>query len=231
LPYKKCYRRRLKTDSLPHNICYRTKMRKRATKQSKQEYYAAMEARYHQTTSRHERGQLLDEVVNVCGVHRKHVLRVFNAKPRPKYPKALYDGQKRKTGRPKQYDAPEVLGFLSRVWHATNQACSKRLQCALPLWLSKYEEDTGIALSLEQQVLILRMSHSTIDRLLAAERAKYRVGKGRATTKPGTMLKQRIPIKTNQWDEHRPGFLEVDTVAHCGTSAAGTFVFSLNTVG
>ena len=189
-----------------------------------------MKARYHQTTSRHEQGQILDEVVNVCGVHRKHVIRVFNAKPRPKYPKALYDGQKRKTGRPKQYDAPEILAFLRCVWHATNQACSKRLHSALPLWLSKYEEDSGIALSLEQQVLILRMSHSTIDRLLATERAKYRVGKGRATTKPGTMLKKRIPIKTNQWDEHRPGFLEVDTVAHCGTSAAGTFVLTLNTV-
>lgn len=98
------------------------------------------------------------------------------------------------------------------------------------MWLAKYKEATGIVLSLEHQALIVRMSHSTIDRRLAALRAPYRIGKGRATTKPGTILKKRIPIKTNQWDEHRPGFLEIDTVGHCGTSTAGMYVVTLNTV-
>ena len=136
----------------------------------------------------------------------------------------------KKAGRPKQYDAQEILGFLLCVWHASNQACSKRLERILHLWLPKYEEATGVVLSLEHQVLILRMSHSTIDRVLADERKRYRVGKGRTTTKPGTLLKKRIPIKTNQWDEDRPGFLEVDTVGHCGTSTSGMFAYTLNTV-
>jgi hypothetical protein len=205
-------------------------MREQVTKQSKQEYFATMKSRYRQATSRQEQSQILSEVVQVCSVHRKHVIRVFNAKPRPEYPKALYGGPKKKAGRPKQYDAPEILAFLIDLWHSTHQACSKRLKSILPLWLGKYEKGKGIGLSLEHQVLILRLSHSTIDRLLADERKLYRVGKGKATTKPGTMLKKRIPIKTNQWDEHRPGFLEVDTVAHCGTSVEGMFVFSLNTV-
>src|SRR5208337_3893865 len=122
------------------------------------------------------------------------------------------------------------LAFLVCVWHASNQACSKRLKHVLHLWLPSYEGFTGILLSLEHQVLILRLSHSTIDRLLALERQQYRVGKGRTTTKPGTLLKKRIPIKTNQWNESRPGFLEVDTVGHCGTSVSGMFAFTLNTV-
>ena len=159
------------------------------------------------------------------------MIRVLNKKPSPRYPTALYGAGVRKyVGRPKEYDAPEILAFLICVWHASNQACSKRLAHVLHLWLPKYQEYTGIALSLEHQVLILRLSHSTIDRLLGAERQHYRVGKGRTTTKPGTLLKKRIPIKTNQWDEDRPGFLEIDTVAHCGTSTSGMFAYTLNTV-
>lgn len=199
------------------------------TKLSKKEYINEMRSRY-RAAEKLEQTRLLDEIVLVCRFNRKYLIRVLNKKPSPKYPTALYGGAKKKSGRPKQYHAPEILTFLLRVWHASNQACSKRLKYVLHLWLPKYEEATGIVLSLEHQVLILRMSHSTIDRLLADERRHYRVGKGRVTTKPGTLLKKRIPIKTNQWDEHRPGFLEVDTVGHCGTSTSGMFAYTLNTV-
>ena len=199
------------------------------TKLSKKEYINEMRSRY-RVAERREQTKLLNEIVHVCGFNRKYLIRVLNKKPSPQYPTALYGGPKKKVGRPKHYDAPEILAFLLRVWHASNQACSKRLKYVLHLWLPKYEDATGIVLSLEHQVLILRMSHSTIDRLLADERRHYRVGKGRVTTKPGTLLKKRIPIKTNQWDEHRPGFLEVDTVGHCGSSTAGMFAFTLNTV-
>lgn len=72
------------------------------------------------------------------------------------------------------------------------------------------------------------MSPATIDRLMIKMRKK--LGKlGLATTKPGSILKSHIPIKTNQWDETRPGYLESDTVAHCGTSIAGSFVYTVNT--
>jgi len=53
---------------------------------------------------------------------------------------------------------------------------------------------------------------------------------GLTTTKPGSILKSHIPIKTNQWDERQPGYLEADTVAHCGTSVAGSFVYTINIV-
>ena len=204
-------------------------MRLPVTKQATREYINEMRPRY-RSAGKVEQGRLLDEIINICKFNRKYLIRLLNKKPRPKYPTALYGHPMKIAGRPKEYHAPQILTFLLRVWHASNQACSKRLKHVLHLWLSKYEESTGIMLSLEHQVLILRMSHSTIDRLLAEERRRYRVGKGRTTTKPGTLLKKRIPIKTNQWDEHRPGFLEVDTVAHCGTSTAGSFVYTLNTV-
>jgi hypothetical protein len=51
-----------------------------------------------------------------------------------------------------------------------------------------------------------------------------------ATTKPGSLLKKNIPIRTNQWDERIPGFLEADTVVHCATSVAGMFIYTVNTV-
>ncbi len=64
---------------------------------------------------------------------------------------------------------------------------------------------------------------------MAKTRSKYQK-RGLATTKPGSILKKRIPVKTSQWDETRPGFLETDTVAHCGNSTAGQFVYTINCV-
>lgn len=176
---------------------------------------------------------MLDEMVKVTKFNRKYLIRVLNTPPAPVYPKAVVSLtrlEQKRPGAPRQYHAPEITQFLCHLWHATNQACAKRLQSLLPSWLPWYEQATGLVLSLEHQVLLTRMAHTTIDRLLASERSKYRVGKGRCTTKPGTLLKQHIPIKTEQWGEERPGFLEIDTVAHCGTSLSGMFVYSLDSV-
>jgi hypothetical protein len=76
---------------------------------------------------------------------------------------------------------------------------------------------------------LLTISPATIDRILASTRIHYNK-RGRATIKPGSLLKKQIPIQTNQWDESRPGFREADTVAHCGESTAGMFVYTLDTV-
>lgn len=199
------------------------------TRHSTKEYINEMRERYRAATKQ-EQTTMLDEMIKVCKFNRKYLIRTLNKQPEPTRPTAFYGGSKKRLGRPNEYHAPEILSFLLRVWHASNQACSKRLKSIFHLWLPKYQEATGIVLTLEHQALIVRMSHSTIDRLLSGERKKYRVGKGRATTKPGTLLKNRIPVKTNQWDEHRPGFLEVDTVGHCGNSTAGMYVLTLNCV-
>jgi len=216
----------METDSLPDNLSNPNSSRLPVTKQAKREYLQDMRSRY-RAASRKEQTKLLDEMVQVCQMNRKYLIRVLNRK---RLKLVAGAGTARRVGRPKEYDGPEIVNFLVRVWHASNQACSKRLKSVLHLWLGAYADATGIVLTLEHQVLLLRMSHSTIDRLLTNERRKYRVGKGRAITKPGTLLKKRIPVKTNQWDEDRPGFLEVDTVGHCGTSTAGMYVLTLNTV-
>ncbi|MCK4994683.1 MAG: hypothetical protein KAS13_06525 [Candidatus Omnitrophica bacterium] len=76
---------------------------------------------------------------------------------------------------------------------------------------------------------MLKISPATIDRLLQPVRLKYK-SHGRSITKPGTLLKKHIPLKTNQWDESRPGFVEADTVIHCGTSLLGRYAFTLDIV-
>jgi hypothetical protein len=202
------------------------------TKQSKREYIKEIRSRY-RASSKPEQSNMLDEMVKVTKFNRKYLIRILQKTPVPIYPRSIVDAMvKKKAGAPPIYHAPALVTFLERLWHATDQACSKRLRSLLPLWLPWYRDDNGAVLSMEHQVLLTRIAHSTIDRLLAPERRQYRVGKGRCTTKPGTLaLRESIPFATEQWKERRPGFVEVDTVAHCGlNSQGGQYVFSLDAV-
>jgi hypothetical protein len=114
---------------------------------------------------------------------------------------------------------------VKRLWVTTNLPCSKRLKIIIPLWLPFYP----FPLPEEVREKLFTISPATIDRLMASSRSKY--GKqGLTTTKPGSILKQHIPIKTSQWEEDQPGYLEVDTVAHCGSSTAGMFIYTINCV-
>src|SRR6267154_1097144 len=123
-------------------------MRKAVTKRSIKEYLKEVRPRYH-GASRKEQGTLLDEMMKVRKFNRKYLNRVLNKKVVRKPP-----GSEKKAGRPNEYHAPEILVFLLRVWHASNQACSKCLKAVLCLWLPKYEEATGVVLSLEHQVSV-----------------------------------------------------------------------------
>lgn len=114
------------------------------------------------------------------------------------------------------------LEAIRTIWMASDQLCSKRLKAALPLWIPFYEG----ALSRETKALLERISASTLDQLLKPIRAKA-LRKGLSGTKPGTLLKKQIPIQTGVWDATQPGFMEADTVAHCGNSLAGDFGWSL----
>jgi hypothetical protein len=114
---------------------------------------------------------------------------------------------------------------LKRIWFGSDQLCGKRLKVALEEWLPHYEKEYG-PLSLPLKEKLGRISAATIDRLLAPVRARARP-KGRGGTKPGRWLKNQIPLQTDQWNERRPGFMEADTVAHCGNSLEGDFIWSL----
>ena len=165
---------------------------------------------------------ILNEFCLNCGYHRKHAIRLLShfkrfTKPKPK-----------KRGRPSTYKDPSILQPLKKIWLAANLPCSKRLKVILPLWLPGYVKEFG-SLPLDVVQALRRISRATLDRLLEPTRIKYR-GRGRSTTKPGTLLRKQIPIKTNQWDETKPGFLEADTVAHCGESLLGQFAYTIDTV-
>ncbi len=98
----------------------------------------------------------------------------------------------------------------------------------IPLWIEGYKKSIS-DLSKEDEKLLRTISSSTIDRILSKFRSKYQK-KGLCTTRPGSIIRDLIPIKTDQWDEWRPGYIEMDLVAHCGTSVAGEYINTLNVV-
>jgi hypothetical protein len=188
---------------------------------SKQEYVEAIFLRY-KRASRKEKTTILDQFCTVCEYHRKHAIRLLRGFKRFTKPKA------KKRGRPSRYQTPAILNPLKTIWVAANLPCSKRLKAILPLWLAGYSKQFG-TLSPDTTDALVSISPATIDRVLKSVRVSYHK-RGRATTKPGTLLRKHIPINTTQWDEARPGFLEADTVAHCGSSTAGMFAYTIDCV-
>lgn len=172
----------------------------------------------YKSANRRQKGELLEELCSVSGYHKKHAIRLLNKrkKRRPR--------KKETRGRPEKYPGNLYLEPLKNIWLSTDQLCGKRLKMALPLWLPYYSREYEQLDATVYQGLLV-MSASTIDRLLASSRVKCNRGLG--GTKPGKILKKHIPIKTDQWDEKKPGFLEADTVAHCGTTLEGSFAWSL----
>jgi len=172
--------------------------------------------------SRKEKTIILNELCATCGYHRKHAIRLLKnfkrfTKPSPK-----------KRGAPSVYNKPSITEPLKRIWLTANLPCSKRLKAIIPIWMPGYAKEYG-ALPLNVIKALYRISPPTIDRILKPLRVKYRF-RGRCTTKPGTLLRKQIPIKTDQWNEFKPGFIEADTLAHCGDSLAGDFAYTIDAV-
>ncbi|WP_188055698.1 integrase, partial [Oryzomonas rubra] len=183
---------------------------------SRQEYLEAIRSRYRRS-SRKDKAAILDEFCAICGYNRKYAIRLL------KKDNAVAS-RKRKPGPRYVYHDERLLNALKRIWFSTDQMCSKRLKAAMPLWLPFYEQEFG-PLTPEIRNKLLAASSATIDRLLKPVRVLHK--KGRCGTRPGTLLKNQIPVKTHNWDVTKPGFFEADTVAHCGNSMAGDFVHSL----
>jgi IS30 family transposase len=120
-----------------------------------------------------------------------------------------------------------VQRALVTCWHATNGICSKRLVPYLPELVAVLEQHGEVQLDAQTKMQVLSLSPATADRLLRAERQRHRPH-GLGTTKPGTLLKHQIPIRTfADWDDAVPGFVEVDLVAHCAESTHGEYLNSL----
>lgn len=184
--------------------------------QSKHELVAALQGRYAKV-GRGEKGQILDEFVAATGYHRKWAIGLLRQGPPP-----ARTGQ---GGRPRVYSAG-VVGALRQVWEASGELCGKRLAPFLAELVPALEAEGALALESAVRERLLQLSAATIDRRLHPFRLQRRHGLG--TTKPGTLLKQQVPIRTyTPWDEQRPGFVEIDLVAHCGTSTAGHYLNTL----
>jgi len=190
------------------------------TRGSIQEYIAVIKARYFKAT-RKNKGKILDEFVINTGYHRKSAIRSLGNKRRTK--------TVTRRGRPKKYRS-SVSGELKYLWEITDHLCSKRLHPFIPELIDIVRRWGGHTISTEAEALLRQISPATIDRLLRPYRR--RKGRGRfGTTKPGTLLKSCIPIRTfADWQEDTPGFLEADMVAHCGDSVDGFYLYTLSTV-
>lgn len=189
------------------------------SKRSKQELTAEIYPRYLKA-NKAEKKKILDEYTAATGYHRKYAI------------KLLKHGLKRKgykkVGRKKKYQG-EVVDVLEMIWETCGKICSKRLHPFLPEMVSVMERKGELSCSPETKSLLLSMSRSTIDRCL--KKARYASTRGISTTKPGTMLKKSIPVRTwHDWDDTKPGFVEMDLVAHCGDTAIGQFIYTLTAV-
>ena len=183
-------------------------------RKSKAEYLAAIRPRYERAGLAGKR-RILDEFCEVCGYHRKHAIRLLNATDR---------GRRRRPGRPSVYGEAERV-ILERIWLAGNRPCAVRLQPMLECWLGSYEQTYGRVDPLVRRRL-LGISARTLERLMKPVRKRHGT-RGKCGTRPGTLLKKQIPIKTHHADVTRPGLMEADTVAHCGDSLEGDFIWSL----
>lgn len=184
---------------------------------SKRELVEVIRPRYLQAT-KPEKHKILDEFIAATSYHRKHAIRILRhaASQHPKRKRTTYKARYR----------GEVVQALVHIWEIYGHLCSKRLQPFLPEAIQVLERCQEIELTPDIKDHLLHISSASIDRCLRPQRMKS--PRGVSTTKPGSLLRQAIAIQTvTPWDEERPGFLEIDLVAHCGDSAAGQFLVTL----
>ena len=162
------------------------------------------------------KSRLLDEFCEHYGYERKYAIKLLGGKLL-----AAPENQNR-PGPERKYEP--VQEVVERIWLSAEQLCGKRLAPALALWLPHYPRHYGRLLPCQKK-LLHEVSPATLDRLLAE--SKSRTQRGLNGTRPGTWLRRPIPIQGEVWDEKRLGFLEADSVAHCGSSLAGNFIWSL----
>lgn len=189
------------------------------TRESIREYMEAIRERYRKA-KKAEKGKILDEFTKATKLHRKAAIRSLNRSVVMK---------KKRRGRLRQYDGG-VVEELKGLWEVSDRLCSKRLHPFLPELIKVLRRCGESQINSEVEAKLCRMSPATIDRRLRGWRQRG----GRrsfSTTKPGSILRSAIPIRTfADWQEDRPGFVEVDLVAHCGESLEGFHLYTLMAV-
>jgi hypothetical protein len=193
-------------------------MDKTMSQPTRVELLRKLRRRYETAGEEHKR-KLLDQAQELLGYHRKSAIRALRAP-------AMVSGPVILTGRPVRYEPGLLVPWLQPIWQATDYACGRRLVAMLPEWIPAYEQHER-RMPGEVREKLLLASGRTLDRLLEPLRGQ---GTGRSLTRPGTLLRQQIPIRGSLWEEGKAGWLEVDTVALCGGSVAGEFVWMVDGV-
>ncbi|MBW2209069.1 MAG: DDE-type integrase/transposase/recombinase [Deltaproteobacteria bacterium] len=187
--------------------------------QSRRELLAQVGPRYREASSK-EKTIILDEFVAATGYARKYAIRLLHEQPAPAVTGKIKRPRERYYGKPTQ----EALAV---AWTAANCICAKRLVPFLPELVRSLEDHGHLTLTAAVRAQLLAISPATADRILSGLRHRDRP-RGMTTTKAGPLLKHQIPVRTfADWHETEPGFFEADCVAHCGTSVAGMFLWSL----
>ncbi len=187
--------------------------------QAKEAYRHLIQPRYRRAKKRIKQ-RILDEFCAVCGYHRKYAIALL------KKPVRIQKRAAQKPGPKPLYQDPKLIKALARIWYQVDLACAKRLKAAIPVWLPHYCQHYE-ALGLDIQKKLLTISPATIDRILKPLRDTLE-RKKRSQTKPGSLLRNQIPFKKEAlWNPTTPGFVEADTVAHCGGSVSGDHAWSL----
>jgi len=186
------------------------KSRKELVKKAKGRYLKAGKA---------QKTVILDELLQNTGLLRNYLIQILSAKIDLDFVNPI--NRKRK----ETYDA-NVIFYLKKIWAIFDYPCGQRLQPMLAEYIAILEKFKELIIPQHIKERLLRIASATIDRRLEKFKTLQHK-KVFSTTKPGSLLKNQIPIKTSSWDESRLGCGELDTVAHCGASAAGEFIFTL----
>jgi len=187
-------------------------------KNSRREYFQRIFQRY-QSAGLAEKSRILDEFCQVCGYNRKYAIAKLSGPP-PEAERKKPAKRRRKF----RYNSG-VIAILAALWSASGYLCSVRMKAMIPRWLPWIRKQFALNAATERD--LLSISPRQIDRRLQGRKKKTR-RTIYGTTRPGTLLKHHIPIKTDHWDVAAPGFTEIDLVSHSGDSAAGEFAYSLN---
>lgn len=175
---------------------------------ARREFFFAIFERY-RLAGKKEKKQILDEFCWACGYSRKYAIRLLRSGVEPR----------RKRPGPAAKYGEKFREILFDVWHLMNRMSAKRMIKALPMWIKFCDSEV---LTPEIRELLLEISPASLDRLLRP----YRKEQGKSTTRPGKWLKAKIPIEVQQ-RATQPGYLQVDTVAHCGTMIQGAYAHTL----
>lgn len=175
-------------------------------------------AKEYKKAGRKTKTNLLTQLEQATGYYRKHLIELLANPPK----------RKRKIRRNRASEYLKVLKPLRIVWATSNYACGKRLKPMISSYIAALRRHKELIVTKDERSLLLQISAATIDRLLTHDRKRINI-KGRSRTKPGSLLKHQIPIKMwTDWDNTKPGFTEIDSVHHCGTSLFGDYIFTLD---